>query len=458
MRYRRALWTAATSAVAHGLTLVLVILAVWLALPYLGPSRFGVWALFATLGLALSFLDLGVGNAMVNRIAAVSSDSTVDELQRTVTGGAGLLLLLGFASGILLSVLSVTLPWHVLLRTRDEGLAAEASHAALIFSGTFSVNLFAIGLQRVLAGLQRGYEANIVQICATAAACIGMTVSAWLQLDLVWLTLATTGVQTVVTLAVYPLIRKRGLLRWRSVATDVRREAPRLMPVAKLYFALQLGAVVVTAADPLVLTGLLGPEQVAVYVVVQRLFQVVSQPFALVSTSLWPAYADAYYRKDQEFIARTLKTSLRIGLTGGSLAACVMALVAQQLIPIWTQDLLRVSGLLLLAFAVWTVLEVMGTSFAMYLNGCGIVRPQILVVAILCLVAVPLKSLLALSGGIEGFLAGTIISYLFAVVIPYSTIFRRQLTAPLRRAGETGLAGAARPPEIGVGVGPSLKR
>jgi hypothetical protein len=47
--------------------------------------------------------------------------------------------------------------------------------------------------------------------------------------------------------------------------------------------------------------------------------------------------------------------------------------------------------LLLGMVAMWTVLEGCGVAFAMFLNGMQIVRQQVIVVAVFCMLALPLK-------------------------------------------------------------------
>ena len=87
---------------------------------------------------------------------------------------------------------------------------------------------------------------------------------------------------------------------------------------------------------------------------------------------------------------------------------------------------------LLAAFAAWTLLESTGNAFAMYLNGCGIVRLQVWVVLAFCLVALPLKFALGVNFGATGVVLASVIAYLLTNVGLYGTIFRSQLLAPTR--------------------------
>jgi hypothetical protein len=60
----------------------------------------------------------------------------------------------------------------------------------------------------------------------------------------------------------------------------------------------------------------------------------------------------------------------------------------------------------------------------MYLNGTGILRPQLHVVLLFCLLAIPLKLLLTPLVGVAGVVLASLIAYTLAVALPYGTFYR----------------------------------
>jgi O-antigen/teichoic acid export membrane protein len=187
-------------------------------------------------------------------------------------------------------------------------------------------------------------------------------------------------------------------------------------------------------SDSLLLASLKGVEQVAVYAVAQRFFQFASQPFAILNAPLWAAYADAYARGDTPFLRHTLRRSLSISFVGAVAVSGLLLLVGPVLVPIWTDGAITVPTLVLLLFAGSAILEITGNAFAMYLNGCGIVRQQVWVVGAFCLVAIPMKLYCGSRWGIAGLLGATIATYIVVVVGLYAFVFRPQVLRPLRVA------------------------
>ena len=137
-RYRLAACAVAANVASKALAMVL---SVKLTIPYLGAERFGVWMTFASLSAMLAFLDLGVGNALTNRIASAAAQDQPQGLRRAVTGGPLALLLIGTAAAAVLALLALALPWGWLLRSSDAAPVAEASSAALVFAAFFGINL-----------------------------------------------------------------------------------------------------------------------------------------------------------------------------------------------------------------------------------------------------------------------------------------------------------------------------
>lgn len=77
-RYRLAALTITANIFSRGMAMLVMVLSVTLTIPYLGAERFGVWMTIASFAGMLSFLDLGVGNALTNRVSYVEAKKTID--------------------------------------------------------------------------------------------------------------------------------------------------------------------------------------------------------------------------------------------------------------------------------------------------------------------------------------------------------------------------------------------
>jgi len=414
--------------------MVLMVLTIHQTTSYLGAERFGVWATFASLAAMLSFMDLGIGNALINRVALSTAADDSHALRHAICGGIGWLALVGVLMWLGLAVLANFVPWTTLFKLSNPGLGGEARSAALIFSGLFGLHLLSSGLLKVLIGQQRSFEAHTISTLGALVACATTWWATELRFGVPSLLMAGFGVQSLAGLVVMPILHRRGWLVFGQMWARMLEERKVLWRIAPLFLVLQIGTMIGWGSDSFLLASFGGASQVAAFAVVQRLFQFASQPVAMLNAPLWAAYADAHARFDTAFMRKTLRHSALISVSGGAALALALLLLGPLIISYWTQGAVAAPWTLLALIAAWTVLDVGGTVFGTYLNGAGIVREQVAVVLSFCAVALPLKVLAIILAGASGMVAATIVAYLLTVVGLYGTVFRRRVLGPL---GET---------------------
>lgn len=392
-RYRLAAWAVLANVASRGLSMVVMVLSVSLTIPYLGTQRFGIWMTVASFAAMLSFLGLGIGNALTNHVAGRAAQSDPVLLRRAISGGLGFLLLIGLVVGAGLYLVASVLPWARLIKLEDVLLLTEAQAAAKLFALLFGISILTTGVQSVFAGLQRTFEVHLASALGALVSVGALAIVANHTAGLPVLLAVTMGVPLLSTLMLLGLLARRSLFSLTGISTAVKAEASGLFHAGGLFFILQIGTMIGWGADALIISVALGPAQVAVYSIAQRLFQFVTQPLAMINGPLWGAYADAHAKGDVGFIRRTLKASMLLTLGLSLLGASILFCTSDWLLHYWTRGNVEVPVLLIGAVAVWTVLESCGVAFAMFLNGIQVVRQQVIVVAVFCAIVLPLKIL-----------------------------------------------------------------
>ena len=426
-RYRLAVLSMTANALSRAVSMVVMVLTVSLTIRYLGAERFGVWMTIASFVGMLTFLDLGVGNAMTNKVAQVAAQGGAESLRRTISGGLGFLFALGCAVAALLYGVSTILPWDRLIKVEDLLVHAEIRNTLLVFSILFGLNLFTNGIQRVFAGLQRAFEAHLVSVVGSCLSLVALLVAARMEAGIPYLLAATLGIQSLTNLVLLFVLARRDLFSLSFVVAHTRAEAGPLLSVGGLFFILQFGTMVNWGADSLIISSTLGATQVAAFSLVQRLFQFVTQPVSIANAPLWGAYADAHARGEKAFIRRTLKTSL-ISTSGiCALGAVVLSLSGVRLVEIWTSNAVTISLLLILSYGCWATLDAIGNALAMFLNGCGIIKPQVYTVLALLLLSIPAKLFAIGNYGLVAMIVGQALIYLSITAISYGAVFRKHL-------------------------------
>lgn len=432
-RKRRARITIAANILARGLALLTVIASSRLALGDLGAARFGIWMTIASLLLLVTMFDFGVGNGLVGPVARAMADRDDDELARLVTQGFAVTGTIGLALGSIAVVCSLVLPLDGLFPGTSPDVLVEARRALVCFSILIGASPALGAAGRMLVGMQRGY---LVHIGNAIASCLTILLLIWLGRSgghsISAYVLATFGLVQLSALAMVTILARDGLVRPRLFRNLRFADCRPLFQTGGLFFGLQLAVTFGWGLDQAFISAVSGPAAVAFYAVAARIFMLVSQPFYVLNAPLWPAYADALHRGDRESVRKTLVRSLLGTFTLSSIASLAILMAGPLLWKLFTAGALPFDQTLLVAFAIWTVLECSGNALATYLNGAHIVREQLVAMLTFVALAIPLKLVTLAHLGVAWMPLATAVCYAGVMIVFYAIVYRRRIIGPLR--------------------------
>jgi O-antigen/teichoic acid export membrane protein len=421
-RYRLALLAITTNIISKCVTALITILSIRWTMPYLGEERLGVWLTIASFAGILGFLDFGVGNALTNHVAK-TSHLQKRLLQRVISGGVGILFIIAALITLILTSTFIFLPWAKIINFSAEVTELEIVHTAICFAIIFGLSIVSTGVQKIYNGLQHSFENYLISSVFSILSLLLLWLCVGLEADITLLLISTYGVQTLG--GIYLLLRlyQRDLFSFKEITIAVRHEKLIIVQSSGLFLALQIGTMIGWGADSLIISSTLGPAAVATFVIVQRLFLIVTIPLSIINAPLWALYADASVRNEQLLIAKTLKKSLFV--TGGFavFGGGILFLFSHDLISLWTKNSIAIPSTLVFVFYIWIIFETLGTALSMMLNGCNIIKPQLLSIFIFICLSLPLK-LFLIKFGLTYFITGTIFSYLIAAVGFYFIFWR----------------------------------
>ena len=430
-RYRRALLTIIANFTHKAITLFVMFATVNITLTFLGDERFGAFMTIMGLAMMLSFLDMGVGNAITNRVAEVAAKKNSELLSEVIKGGLGTLVIISLLAFFVLWVSVGWLPWEKIIKVSDNSIHDELVETIDVFLIMFALSMAFAGVSKVYVGLQRGYQSHIYNA-------IGSMLSLFLVYKIVdmngsmplLLAGSMAGLVAANGFLFVKLIRE-SMFSLNGLTKSMRNEFPMIIKVGGLFFLLQIGGMVAKGVDSLVISSVIGAAAVTMYILVQRLTQLVLQPLSIVNAPLWPSYANATAHNDKDYIRKTLIKSLLLTLGISLLGALGLVFVGDYIVSIWVGDHVDISTTLLISFAIWIVLESVGNAFAMFLNGVFIVKEQVVVVIAFVVLALPLKFWFAKSGNVEDVVIAGSIAYILTTVMGYGIIFRNKISARL---------------------------
>jgi O-antigen/teichoic acid export membrane protein len=396
-----------------------------LMLSYLGEYSYGLWLTMQSVIGFGAFADLGIGNGAMNAISAAHAKGERDRVNRIIT--SALAMLTGLAVGGLVAA-ALALQWVVTGRA-GTAHAADLGMGIAIFAAYFALSLPLGFIERINAAFQDGAVTNIARsgvAVATLAATWGAVRSGG---SFATICVATLVPQLAGWLAVWIVdFRRRGWLVISRRLFD-HATARSLLGVGMLFLGIQVLSACNWSMDNLLISSILGPEQVARYGVQVRVFGLVGTVTSMILTPLWPAYADAIAHGDHAWIRTTLRRSLIWAVAVSAPLAFGAAAALPFILRAWTGDGIRTTPALAYGLATLTVCQSVCAALAMFWNGTSAIRVQFFIGLALVLLSLPLKVVALRTQGIEwlGFLSSALI--VVTVLIPAYFLVRSTLAA-----------------------------
>lgn len=425
-RYRRIFLSAISSFVSKFLTIGISLVTIPLTLNYLGTERFGLWMTISSFVALLSFADMGIGNGLMNLVAEANGKDDKTSMQGHISSALFILSLISIFLILIFYLIYPFVPWPKVFNVESQLAIQESGTAFAVLITCLALSIPTGIVQRVQMGLQMGFIAEIWQIASSIIALILLLLVIHFEGGLPWLVGALVGVPILVAAlnGFNFFVRNHPELR-PTLSHISKSNTQKIAGVGALFLILQLTAAIGFSSDSIIIAHYLGAGAVAEYAVATKLFGLISILAAMLLKPLWPAYCEAHARGDTVWIKKTLKRSLQTALLVSSLVAGIFLILGQWLIFEWTNHRISVALPLLISFGVWSILQSIGSSFSMLLNGLHVIKFQVVIGCIFALITIILKILLIQDVGVFGVVLITATVYTFVALIPYQIYLRK---------------------------------
>jgi O-antigen/teichoic acid export membrane protein len=410
-----------TGLAGRGVGVIVSFISIPLTVRYLGAERYGVWVTISTLLAWLNIADLGLGSGLTNALSECYGKDRRDLAQSYVATTFWVLVGVASALGGVFLFAWPWLDWRALFNVRSVQAQMEVAPAMALAITIFLLNFPLSIVAKIYGAYQEGAIANSWATAGNFASLLALLAATRVEGGLVWLVAAVSGTLLLVTAAnvLWLFVRHKPWLMPRVSA--IRRESVRrLVGTGGMFFVVQIAAMLIMQTDNVIIAHYLGANQVTPYSVTWRLFSYATLLQVLIFPSLWPAYAEAFARKDRYWIQRTFRVHIVLGtlLT----AVCVLPLVfyGQKIIAIWAGSEAVPPLALLVWMSSWSMIYASMTAVACILNGSGRVRGQMIYGMMTAIVNIVLSIALVVPYGITGIITATVIAYLVCNVLPAS--------------------------------------
>ena len=435
VRGRKALRHIIYSAGLKAINAAISFLIIPLYLAYLTEVSFGIWLTVSAVLNWFNFFDLGMGNGLRNRFAEARAADDTRLAASYVSTTYALLILISAAMLAVFLIANSFFDWSVIFEAPDE-LKADVNKMVVVLAVLFCPQFFLQLIKMVVTADQRPAVANLMNTIVNVLHLVALFVLSQQGSPALYkLALAIGGINFLVPLLANVLFfttRYRDVApRWKFVNFEYSKN---LLGLGFVFFIMQGAALVVFMTDNLIITKVLGPEEVPAYNIAFRYFNLLTVFFGLVTTPFWSAFTEAYIKKDMEWIHKVMKKLFRLW-AAVALIGILMFFASPWVFKVWIGDEIPIPQLLSLIMMVWVLASSGLSIFGVFLSGIGKLRLSLYHSILVMIINIPLSIWLAKFSALGS--AGVMLATLFGVLLRLG--FQPRQTFKLIKGTATGI-------------------
>lgn len=406
------------SILIKGCSILISLLLVPLTLGYLSAELYGVWLTLSSVVLWLNFLDVGLTLGLKNKLAEALALGEHTQA-RSLVSTAYFTMTMIMVPLTLISELGIPwVDWSSLLNV-DQAYNPELIAVVRILIACFSLQMIFNVITAVLAAFQRVALASAFPVIGNFVACLVIwLLTRYTESSLLNLTVAISFIPIVVLLA-GSIFLYRGSLRIvrPSVSTIRLADIKKIFGLGIKFFIIQVQMVVVYQTSNILISNISSAVDVTAYNIAYKYLGVATMLFSLILGPLWPAFTDAFVKKEYAWMRQTYR---RMVYLFGAISVMILLMMcaAPLAYRLWVGDAVEVPLLLTLSVGAYMIIHAWDSLQVILINGIGKVKLQTYVTLLGMILHIPLSFFLGnyLNMGAVGVVASMIlINLLYAM-------------------------------------------
>jgi len=392
--------------------------AIPLTIRYLGAERYGVWVTLTSILSYLTIFDMGIGSTAINGISDALAKGKLESARQQINTT----YLTLFVTALLIAV-SVCLAWPMIawpavLGDKTGANAREVTIAAGIAIAIVLVSFPLSATPRIMGACRKITLSNYWSSLGSLLGLLAIVLATRLQAGLPGLVVAVSGCSLMVGIfSTIWLYRHFDwlMLNFRDIQWVRTRE---LLNTGLPFFATQVAGFVLLQTDNLIIAQVLGATAVTPYSITSKLFSYALLLPVNALPSLWPAYSDAFARRDFPWIRKTYRYNVLVVISSTTMFVLVLFIIAKRFISIWAGPAAVPTTGLIAGMGIWTIIASLSWCQTCLLGAAGQVRRQAIYSAIGAVVNVIASIICGRLFGLPGIIMGTLLAYLACIVVP----------------------------------------
>lgn len=416
------------SLVIRGMSILVSLALVPLTLGYVSSEVYGIWLTISSIVTWLGFFDIGFTNGLKNKLTEAIALEDWEKGRKLVSTTY---FMMAIIFGPLFVLLAIGIPfvnWCSILNI-DSKYEIDIVRALYVITLCFCLHMFTHVFVTVVAAYQRVALSSLFPV-------IGNILSFFV---IYILTKTTSPSLYVLSIAISSMpIVVVGIASLIGYQSYFKKVAPKLSLIDKgkihdlfslgyKFFIIHIQVIVFYQTTNMLISYISGPNDVTNYNIAYKYISVLMMAFNIFLMPLWPAFTDAFTKRDYSWMNRIYKKLTTI-YWGSILLVIIMVLFSPIVYHLWIGDRTEIPWLMTIMVALYVAAHSWMSLHVTLINGVGYIKLQTCVTMLGLFFHIPFAFLLgkAFSMGAYGVITSMII-----IEIVYSIVFKVQVNKVL---------------------------
>ncbi|MDP9076353.1 MAG: hypothetical protein M3O71_02925 [Bacteroidota bacterium] len=380
--------------VLRGLSVLCNFFIVPLALLYIDKTEYGVWLTLTSLTAWLSYMDVGLGNGLRNKLAEAIAKGDKSLAKEYVSTTYVIFSIVIVILIVIFALLNIFLNWNDILKTSINPKILLSTVFLIVSS--FCVRLILDLAGTVVTALQKPFLRTLIDFCISFVTLIVIYLLAKSASPSFMLFSAAVALIPLVVLFVFNY-----LLYWKSRFSYLK---PRLkyfkfdnikslLNVGVQFFFIQFVGIIIFSTDNILITQFFSPAHVTSFNIAYKYFTISTIAFTVIMIPYWSAFTNAYVSNDIKWINGAFKKLLGLWLI--QVVGVVLLVIAANFVyRIWVGNQIAIPISLSISLGVYSIVFNWNNIFAYFINGVSKIRLQLYSSIFIGLVNIPLSYIL----------------------------------------------------------------
>lgn len=390
-----------------------------ITIDYLNPENYGLWMAITSILYWIAFCDIGLGNGMRNYLAQAFSLGDKAKMQSYFSTAMVILTMIALALGVVTIPMIYMLNLNEVFNTHsiDGRLLAHIVSVAVAFSlmqfVTKNIGVAYIAMQKYAISDFISFLGNVCSVLLV------YILTQTTEGNLMYVVATFTGIPVLMyILAAIPLLREHPELS-PSIRNIDWKVAQQIATKGLGFFAIQISScLVIFGSANVFISHYCGPEQVTVYNVAYKVFNILIIAYTILIAPLWNAYTDAATKEDYAWIKKTFGRSLMMWVLT-VIGGIVLLSISAWIYKLWIGEEVEVPfSVSLCVFAYVSVFN-LNNCLTYLINGLNRIRIQIITSIAATVIYLIAVLLIRDNYGIEGISLAMVVSYLLMTTVHF---------------------------------------